>query len=249
MERIGSARVVLLGEATHGTSEFYRMRERITRDLIIKKGFRFIAVEADWPDAARVDHYVRHFQYPPSEWTAFARFPTWMWRNTEVRDFVSAHNSHIGNAEATEMATRGEYNLGQLCRREFGDQAYLVGFGTHSGTVAAASEWDGPMEVKNVQPARSDSYERLCHATGLAHFMLGLRGRCDLCGPAGLGKQRLERAIGVIYRPENELASHYFRASLPAQFDEYIWFDSTRAVTPLETAEIKGLPDTYPFGV
>ena len=87
MERIGSARVVLLGEATHGTSEFYRMRERITRDLIVRKGFRFVAIEADWPDAARVDHYVRHFQYPPSEWTAFARFPVWMWRNAEVRDF------------------------------------------------------------------------------------------------------------------------------------------------------------------
>ena len=75
---MGQHRVVLLGEATHGTSEFYRMRERITRDLIVKKGFSFVAVEADWPDAARVDHYVRHFQYPPSEWTAFARFPTWM---------------------------------------------------------------------------------------------------------------------------------------------------------------------------
>jgi erythromycin esterase-like protein len=89
MNRIGSARIVLLGEAPHGTSEFYRMRERISRELIIKKGFCFISIEADWPDAARVDHYVRHFQYPPSEWTAFARFPTWMWRNNEVRDFVS----------------------------------------------------------------------------------------------------------------------------------------------------------------
>ena len=396
MERIGSARIVLLGEATHGTCEFYRMRERITRDLIIKKGFRFVAIEADWPDAARVDHYVRHFQYPPSEWTAFARFPTWMWRNTEVRDFVSwlrkhngtvernervafhgldlyslydsirsvlnyldevdpesakvarerygcltpwqrdpatyghaaltgsypkceshvvraltdllakrrayaehdgerfldaeqnarlvanaeryyrimyygsraswnlrdshmfetlknllafhgpdskavvwAHNSHVGNAAATEMAARGEYNLGQLCRREFGEQAYLVGFGTHSGTVAAASEWDGPMEIKTVRPALPNSYEQLCHATGLARFMLGLRGRDDLCGPAGLGKERLERAIGVIYRPETELASHYFRANLPQQFDEYIWFDNTRAVTPLETAMLR----------
>ena len=406
MERIGSARIVLLGEATHGTSEFYRMRERITRDLIVKNGFRFVAVEADWPDAARVDHYVRHFQYPPSEWTAFARFPTWMWRNTEVRDFVSwlrkhngtverskrvafhgldlyslydsirsvlnyldevdpesakvarerygcltpwqrdpatyghaaltgsypicepdvvrtlsdllakrrayaehdgerfldaeqnarlvanaeryyrimyygsraswnlrdthmfetlenllsfhgpdskavvwAHNSHIGNAAATEMAIRGEYNLGQLCRRVFGDQAYLVGFGTHSGTVAAASEWDGPMEVKNVRPALPNSYEHLCHATGVARFMLGLRGRGDLCGRTGLGKEQLERAIGVIYRPETEMASHYFQAKLPEQFDEYIWFDNTCAVTPLDTAEIKGLPDTYPFGV
>jgi protein-L-isoaspartate(D-aspartate) O-methyltransferase len=406
MARIGSARIVLLGEATHGTSEFYRMRERITHDLIVSKGFRFVAIEADWPDAARVDHYVRHFQYPPSEWTAFARFPTWMWRNTEVRDFVSwlrkhngtvekgkrvafhgldlyslydsirsvlnyleevdpgsarvarerygcltpwqrdpatyghaaltgsyptceadvvhtltdllakrrayaehdgerfldaaqnarlvanaeryyrimyygsraswnlrdthmfetlknllafhgpdskavvwAHNSHVGNAAATEMAARGEHNIGQLCRKEFGDQAYLIGFGTHGGTVAAASEWGGLMEVKNVQPALPNSYEQLCHATGLARFMLGLRGRGDLCGPKGLGKERLERAIGVIYRPETERESHYFQANLPRQFDEYVWFDDTRAVTPLDTAEIKGLPDTYPFGV
>ena len=99
MQRIGSSRIVLLGEATHGTSEFYRMRERITRELIVKKGFRFVAIEADWPDAARVDHYVRHFQYPPSEWTAFARFPTWMWRNTEVRDFVSWLRKHNGTVE------------------------------------------------------------------------------------------------------------------------------------------------------
>ena len=96
MKRIGSARIVLLGEATHGTSEFYRMRARITQDLVVKKGFRFIAIEGDWPDAARVDHYVRHFNYPPSEWTAFARFPTWMWRNTEVRDFIDWLRKHNG---------------------------------------------------------------------------------------------------------------------------------------------------------
>lgn len=406
MNRIGSARIVLLGESTHGSSEFYRMRERITRELIVRKGFRFVAIEADWPDAARVDHYVRHFQYPPSEWTAFARFPTWMWRNTEVRDFVSwlrkhngtveknarvafhgldlyslydsirsvlnyldevdpqsarvarerygcltpwqhdpatyghaalngsyptcepdvvralsdlqakrrayaehdgerfldaeqnarlvanaeryyrtmyygsraswnlrdthmfetlknllafhgagskavvwAHNSHVGNAAATEMAARGEHNIGQLCREQFAEAAYIVGFGTNSGTVAAASEWNGPMEVKEIRPALPGSYERLCHATGHARFMLGLRGQPGLCGADGLGRERLERAIGVIYRPETEMTSHYFRANLPQQFDEYIWFDDTRAVTPLETAEIKGLPDTYPFGV
>jgi protein-L-isoaspartate(D-aspartate) O-methyltransferase len=406
LERIGAVHIVLLGEATHGTSEFYRMRERISRDLIVKKGFRSIAIEADWPDAARVDHYVRHFQYPPSEWTAFARFPTWMWRNVEVRDFVDwlreyngkvepnkrvafhgldlyslydsirsvlahldqvdpesakvarerygcltpwqrdpatyghaalsgsyptceadvvrtltdllakrriyaehdgerfldaeqnarlvanaeryyrimyygsraswnqrdshmfetlknllafhgsdskavvwAHNSHVGDAAATEMAARGEYNIGQLCRREFGDQAYLIGFGTHSGTVAAASEWDGPMEVKKIRPSLPGSYEQLCHTTGLARFTLNLRGRGELSGPKRLGKERLERAIGVIYRPETELASHYFRANLPRQFDEYVWFDDTHAVTPLDTAEIEGLPDTYPFGV
>nr|QIP04595.1 erythromycin esterase family protein [Bradyrhizobium symbiodeficiens] len=102
MDRIGSARIVLLGEATHGTSEFYRMRERITHDLIVKKGFRFVAIEADWPDAARVDHYVRHFQYAPSEWTAFARFPTWMWRNTEVRDFVTWLRKHNGSVEKSK---------------------------------------------------------------------------------------------------------------------------------------------------
>ena len=406
LERIGDARVVLLGEASHGTSEFYRMRERISRELILKKGFHFIAIEGDWPDAARVDHYVRHLEYPPSEWTAFARFPTWMWRNNEVRDFVNwlrehnaatkpearvafhgldlyslhtsidsvldyldqvdpgaakvarqrygcltpwqgdpatyghaaltgsyrscephvvralkdlleqrvayvehdgerffdavqnarlvanaeryyrimyygsraswnlrdehmfttlknlqtfygaggkaivwAHNSHVGDSAATEMSSRGEHNIGHLCRQEFGSDAYLVGFGTNSGTVAAASDWGGPMEIKNVQPALPKSYERLCHATGLARFMLGLRNRTDLTGAQGLGKPQLERAIGVIYRPETERASHYFQAVLPRQFDEYIWFDATRAVTPFDTAELLGLPDTYPFGV
>jgi protein-L-isoaspartate(D-aspartate) O-methyltransferase len=162
---------------------------------------------------------------------------------------VWAHNSHVGNAAATEMAARGEYNIGQLCRKEFGGNAYLIGFGTNSGSVAAASEWDRPMEIKQVRPALPGSYEQLCHATGHARFMLGLRGRGDLCCPKGLGKPRLERAIGVIYRPETELASHYFQANLSRQFDEYVWFDDTHAVTPLDTAEIKGLPDTYPFGV
>lgn len=142
------------------------------------------------------------------------------------------------------MAARGEHNIGQLCRKEFRDKAYLVGFGTHGGTVAAASEWGGPMEVKTVRPALPNSYEQLRHATGLPRFMLGLRSRGDLCGPTGLGKPRLERAIGVIYRPETEFASHYFQANLPQQFDEYVWFDETHAVTPLETAEIKGPPDT-----
>jgi len=406
LERVGDARIVLLGEATHGTSEFYRMRERISRELITNKGFRFIAIEGDWPDAARVDNYVRHLEYSPSEWTAFARFPTWMWRNNEVRDFINwlrehnaaakstarvafhgldlyslyvsirsvldylehvepdaaevarerygcltpwqgdpaayghaaligsyhtceqhvvralkdllekrvayakrdgerffdavqnarlvanaeryyrvmyygsraswnlrdehmfatlknlltfygdgskaivwAHNSHVGDSAATEMASRGEHNIGHLCRQEFGEDAYLVGFGTNSGTVAAASDWDGPMEIKKVQPALAKSYERLCHATGQARFTLGLRNRSDLTGAQGLGKPQLERAIGVIYRPESERASHYFQAVLPRQFDEYIWFDDTRAVVPFDTTELAGLPDTYPFGV
>ncbi|MGZ3309439.1 MAG: protein-L-isoaspartate(D-aspartate) O-methyltransferase [Xanthobacteraceae bacterium] len=405
LARIGDARVVLLGEASHGTSEFYRMRDRISRELIAKKGFRFVAIEGDWPDAARVDHYVRHLEYPPSEWTAFARFPTWMWRNEEVRAFVDwlrthngplqpearaafhgldlyslydsiravlsyldeidpstarvarerygcltpwqsdpatyghaaltgayptcesevavvltdllhkrraytdrdgerfmdavqnarlianaeqyyrimyygsraswnlrdshmfetlktllafygdkakaivwAHNSHIGDASATEMFARGEYNIGHLCRKEFGKRVYAIGFGTSSGTVAAASDWGGPMEIKSVVPAIAQSYEGSCHESGIASFCLDLR-QFALSGVVDVDKPRLERAIGVIYRPETELASHYFQAILPQQFDEYIWFDHTKAVTPFETKAIEEMPDTYPFGL
>jgi protein-L-isoaspartate(D-aspartate) O-methyltransferase len=405
MDRIGDARIVLIGEATHGTSEFYRMRQRISRELIERKGFSFIAIEGDWPDAARIDHYVRHAQYPASEWTAFARFPTWMWRNREVRDFVEwlrtrnhtrdadqrtafygldlyslntsiravleyldridpaaakiarerygcltpwqadpatyghatltgayetceqdvarmltdllqkqrayathdgdrfldavqnaklianaekyyrimyygsraswnlrdthmfetltallnfhgpqskgivwAHNSHVGDALATEMSARGEHNIGQLCRSAYGQETYLIGFGTHAGTVAAASDWDGPLEIKAVQPSRRDSYEGLCHATGIRHFMLPLRAAPEDV-KTQLETARLQRAIGVIYRPETELMSHYFSTVLTRQFDEYIWFDNTEAVHPLQTAELKGQPDTYPFGV
>ncbi len=405
LARIGDARVVLLGEATHGTSEFYRLRDRITRELIEKKGFRLVAIEGDWPDAARVDHYIRHLEYPPSEWTAFARFPTWMWRNNEVRAFVDwlrghnaalkpahrvafhgldlyslyssiravlkyldevdpatarvarerygcltpwqsdpatyghaaltgayrtcesevtivlkqllqqrtayagrdgerfmdavqnarlianaeryyrimyygsraswnlrdshmfvtlktllayhgpnskivvwAHNSHIGNAAATEMHSRGEYNLGELCRKEFGKRCYSIGFGTFTGTVAAASDWDGPMEIKTVQPAIAESYEHICHQTGLPAFLLNLR-TASAAILSALRKPHLERAIGVIYRPDTELASHYFQAVLPEQFDEYVWFDRTKAVAPFATNELEAMPDTYPFGL
>jgi len=405
LSRIGDARVVLIGEASHGTSEFYRMRDRISRALIETKGFNFVAIEGDWPDAARIDHYVRHREYRPSEWTAFSRFPIWMWRNNEVRAFVDwlrsyntaqkptsrvafhgldlyslydsirfvleyldnvdpetakvarerygcltlwqsdpatyghaaltgryptceadvahalrdlvqkrqayaahdgerfldavqnarlvanaeryyrimyygsraswnlrdehmfntlnsllayhgddskgivwAHNSHIGNAEATEMSARGEHNIGQLCRKEFGQNCYAIGFGTDHGTVAAASDWGGPMEIKDVRPAVKESIERLCHESESPHFMLGLRDS-NAAHAKALSKPRLERAIGVIYRPESELASHYFEVVLPRQFDEYIWFDESRAVAPLRTHELKGLPDTYPFGV
>jgi len=406
LQRIGDARVVLLGEASHGTSEFYSMREQISRALIERKGFTFIAIEGDWPDAARIDHYVRHATYSASEWTAFARFPTWMWRNHEVREFVDwlrkrnglvepgqrvafhgldlyslfssirsvlsylddvdpqtarvarqrygcltpwqtdpttygqaaltgtyqtcehevvsmlsdllqkhrayaehdgerfldavqnakliasaeqyyrimyygsraswnlrdshmfgtlqnllhfhgpeskaivwAHNSHVGDSAATEMSARGEYNIGHLCREEFGSAAYSIGFGTNSGTVAAATDWDGPMEVKKVRPALPQSYEHLCHETGGANFLLPLRNPKVAGLISALSNPRLERAIGVIYRPETELQSHYFQAVLPRQFDEYIWFDKTKAVTPFKTGELDGLPDTYPFGL
>ena len=405
VERIGDARVVLIGEATHGTSEFYRMRARITRRLIEEKGFNIVAAEADWPDAARIDHYVRHKNVPASQWQAFSRFPSWMWRNEEVREFIDwlhehnaqhaydfrcgfygldlyslynsvratiayledvdpdlamvarqrygclspweadpaayghaaltgayrncedavvkvltelyekrqdyamhdgerfldatqnaqlvtnaeryyrvmyygsraswnlrdshmfetlqnvmtfhgdtskavvwAHNSHIGDASATEMSARGEHNIGQLCRHAFGDSAYIIGFGTNCGTVAAASNWDGPMQVKSLISSHPQSYERQFHLTGLPGLLLPMRAGQELDVTEELAKPRLERAIGVIYRPESELASHYFEASLPRQFNEYIWINETRAVTPLPTKLMEGLPDTYPFG-
>jgi erythromycin esterase-like protein len=169
----------------------------------------------------------------------------------ESRAIVWEHNSHIGDARATEMSARGELNVGQLCREHFGPAAYAVGFGTDHGTVAAASQWGGPMELKRVRPAHADSYERLCHDSNVPAFALHLRDprrgelRDELLEP------RLERAIGVIYRPESERLSHYFHAALPRQFDEFVWFDETRAVTPLPSPARPGedLPETYPFGL
>jgi protein-L-isoaspartate(D-aspartate) O-methyltransferase len=162
---------------------------------------------------------------------------------------VWAHNSHVGDAAATEMSARGEHNIGQLCRKAFGDDVYAIGFGTDNGTVAAASDWDGPLEVKTVRPSLDGSYERLCHAAGQPNFLLPLNAFRTSDDEGGLLKPRLERAIGVIYRPDTELASHYFQAVLPYQFDEYVWFDTTSALHPIETHELEGLPDTYPFGL
>jgi erythromycin esterase-like protein len=405
-ERIGNAKVVLLGEASHGTSEFYRTRARITRELITRLGFTIVAVEADWPDACWIDRYVRHAGRPPASGTPFRRFPTWMWRNREVAEFVEwlrahngsvsergsqtafygldlysmygsiaavldyldqidpaaaalareryscltpwsddpasygraalsqrqhscegpvvamlldlldqrlqyawqdgerfleavqnarlianaeryyrvmyygsvaswnlrdqhmfdtlamlldsqpgaravvwEHNSHIGDAAATEMGVRGEHNVGRLCRQAFGADAYLVGFGTDHGTVVAASNWDEPMQIMSVRPARPESYERICHASQVPAFLLPLREPDRPEVREELIPARLERAIGVIYRPETERVSHYFQASLPHQFDEYIWLDETMAVAPLPTRLTGGIPDTYPFGV
>jgi protein-L-isoaspartate(D-aspartate) O-methyltransferase len=404
LRRIGDARVVLLGEATHGTSEFYRMRARITRELVERKGFTIVAAEADWPDAALVDDDIRGLHRPTRERTAFARFPTWMWRNHEVRELVDelrehnrgqpperrvgfygldlyslytsidvvldylddldpeiaavarerygclmpwepdparyghsalldrirscedqvvemlrdlldrrleyvrgdgerffdaeqnarvaaeaeryyrvmyyggphswnlrdthmfdtlrrvmnfrgassravvwAHNSHLGNAAATEMGARGEINVGQLCREAFGDDVYAIGFGTDRGTVAAASNWGEPMEIKRVRPSHEKSYEHVFHSTSIDRFLMPLREDQEL--RRALLEPRLQRAIGVIYRPETERASHYFTTHLPRQFDEVIWFDETQAVHPLETRVSVGMPETYPFGL
>jgi protein-L-isoaspartate(D-aspartate) O-methyltransferase len=162
---------------------------------------------------------------------------------------VWAHNSHVGDSAATEMSARDEYNIGHLCRKEYGNACYSIGFGTHSGTVAAASNWEEPMEIKTVRASLAGSYERLCHETGDPRFLLPLRGVSRSSQIAGLMQPKLERAIGVIYRPETELQSHYFEAVLPRQFDEYVWFDETSAVAPLRSEELEGLPDTYPFGI
>ncbi len=171
-------------------------------------------------------------------------------RGPGTKAVIWEHNSHVGNAAATEMGARGELNVGQLARETFKDAAYAIGFGTDHGTVAAASDWDGPMEIKAVRPAHPESYERVCHQAGGGAFLLPLRypRRADVRDE--LSPARLERAIGVIYRPETELASHYFQAVLPAQFDEYIWFDETHAVTALgDQRPAAGMPETYPFGL
>lgn len=405
-DRFADASVVLLGEATHGTSEFYRARAAITRRLIERHGFTVVAVEADWPDAARIDSYVRHHAMRPRRGESFIRFPTWMWRNAEVLEFadwlrgynegksperqasfhgldvyslsesmhavvayldrvdpqaseqaryrygclspwqedpakygqavahgglapceagvvqqltemlsnrldwieedgeawfdatqnarivraaeryyrsmyqganeswnlrdrhmfdtlqaimaqrgfgtktvVWAHNSHVGNAAATAMGWQGQFNIGELARLAYGDGAVLVGFGTDTGTVAAASDWGADMQIKTVRPARTDSYEHVFRRTGVARSLTDWRGADRAEVREMLRLPRLERAIGVVYRPESELYSHYFEAVLSEQFDCWVWFEQTSAVTPLGHEKPHGAPDTYPFGL
>jgi erythromycin esterase-like protein len=411
-DRFGDARVVLLGEASHGTSEFYQARAAITRRLVEHHGFTIVAVEADWPDAATIDRYVRHREPRQGEEAAFERFPTWMWRNVEVDGFIRwlrghngqrpyeqmcgfygldlynlgasmravidfldeadpeaagmarrrygclepwadeparygalalsegyarcevgvlqmlrdltqrnfdclgeecdewldaaanarlvknaeayyrvmyhgsaeswnlrdthmfetlcqlldakgpkakavvwAHNSHIGNAAFTDMGQRrNEINIGQLTKERFGERARLIGFGTHSGTVAAADDWDEPMQIKQVRPSLPDSYERMSHDSGVGRFLLDLRaGEVGREIGEALTEPRLERFIGVIYRPETERWSRYSEAILPRQFDAWVWFDETKAVTPLPGEQRPGgdaaADETYPFGL
>jgi erythromycin esterase-like protein len=171
-------------------------------------------------------------------------------RGVDAKAVVWAHNSHIGDARHTEMgAVRDELNIGQLCRESFGAESVaLIGMGTHEGTVAAADDWDGDMKVKRVNPSRSDSVERLFHDAGVARCLLDLSR--DNPAARALRSPKLERFIGVIYRPATELQSHYAEASLAQQFDAFLWFDETTAVVPLAPAHVKpGLPNTYPFGL
>jgi protein-L-isoaspartate(D-aspartate) O-methyltransferase len=170
-------------------------------------------------------------------------------RGPGAKVIVWEHNSHIGDASATEMGARGEHNVGMLCRRELGEAAYLVGFGTDHGFVAAATDWGGAMQVKAVRPALHQSYERVCHDTELPAFLLPLRDERRPGLRDELATPRLERAIGVVYRPETELQSHYFQASLPHQFDEYVWVDETSAVHPLPGPTSPDAPELFPFGI
>jgi erythromycin esterase-like protein len=172
-------------------------------------------------------------------------------KGADAKAIVWAHNSHIGNAAFTEMGmSRGELNIGQLTKEKFGAKARLIGLGTAGGTVAAADDWDEPMQVKGVRAPLPDSYERVSHRSGVDRFMLDLRE-----GEAGdelrdaLMAPHLERFIGVIYRPDTERWSHYSAAILPKQFDAWLWFDQTRAVTPLPGEQRPGADDTYPFGL
>jgi erythromycin esterase-like protein len=421
MQQIGDAHFVLLGEASHGTHEFYRERAQITKRLIREKNFNAVAVEADWPDAYRINRFVRGVSEDVEaidSLAGFKRFPTWMWRNADVLDFIGwlrehndaltndankvgfygldlyslhssiesvlaylkkvdpeaaeraryryscfdhfgedaqaygyaagfnlsesceqevvnqlielrkraaeyasrdgrvaaddfffaeqnarlvknaeeyyrsmfrgsvpswnlrdrhmaetleslvrhfgrqgqsarvvvwEHNSHVGDARATEMGERGELNVGQLVRERHGSDAVLVGFSTYAGSVTAASNWDAPAERKRVRPALRDSYEALFHEVGVPRFQISLSEG----GPAAtaLDEPRLERAIGVIYKPETERQSHYFYARVAHQFDALLHFDETRAVEPLERtpewtmAEVGEPAETFPFGL
>jgi erythromycin esterase-like protein len=172
-------------------------------------------------------------------------------KGSRAKAIVWAHNSHIGNAAFTDMGReREELNIGQLAKDKWREQARLIGLGTHTGTVAAADDWDEPMKIRRVRPSLEDSYERMSHDSGVERFLLDLReGEVDARVAGELMEPRLERFIGVIYRPDTERLSHYSHAILPRQFDGWVWFDETEAVTPLPGEQRPGEEETYPFGL
>lgn len=167
-----------------------------------------------------------------------------------AKTIIWAHNSHIGDARATQMARHGEHNIGQLVREAYGSNSFLVGFTTYTGTVSAASQWGNPVERKFVRPALAQSYEELFHTVGIPNFLLDMRNNPTIAEILNI--ERLERAIGVIYQPRTERMSHYFYAQLAQQFDAVVHFDETTAVEPLDktTQWEKGeFPETFPFGL
>jgi hypothetical protein len=169
-------------------------------------------------------------------------------RGPDAKAVVWAHNSHVGNAAATEVGQTGQHNIGQLCRQYFGDKALLIGFGTDRGTVMAASSWGAEPVVKTVRSSLQGSYGALFRAANPDQFLLDLRRGVHEPLREALSRERLERAIGVMYLPETERVSHYFRSVLPDEFDAFIWLEETRAVTPIPTSGRVGLPDGHPFG-
>jgi protein-L-isoaspartate(D-aspartate) O-methyltransferase len=218
-------------------------------------GERYFDVEQNARLVTNAERYYRTMYYAEnSSWNQRDQhmFETLLsvlrFRGERSKAVIWAHNSHIGDARATQMSARGEFNIGQLVRQKWPERCYLVGFGTDHGTVAAASEWGGPMEIKVVQASHIDSYERVCHEVKTDNFLLPLSRPLQEAMRSNLLAERLERAIGVIYRPETELQSHYFYASLPRQFDEYIWFDETRAIEPIARKAGRETPATFPFG-
>ncbi len=249
LDRIGDAKVVLLGEATHGTAEFYEMRARITRDLIEKKGFNIVAIEADWPDVSQIDRYIKGIEADVPLEKPFKRFPTWMWSNVQFSQFVESLRAMNLDGSASGGTSLYGLDLYSLHNSIGSVLQYLDGVDPE--TAAVARHRYGcltPWQKDPARPSHRNSYEYLCHQAEMDDFLLPLRHASAKLIEA-LSEPRLERAIGVIYSPETELQSHYFQAELPRQFDEYIWFDETRAVTPLGPETPKGLPETFPFGV
>jgi erythromycin esterase-like protein len=240
LDLIGAAKLVLIGEATHGTDEFYRLRAALTAALIREKRLNLIVVEAGWRDAYRVNRWVRHSaQEPDGASRATAR------QCGYAGAVVWAHNSHVGDARATQMGWWNEVSLGQLARERLAGSVFIVGFTTH-GTVTVAREWDLPAERRAITPSLAGSYERLFHSSGATQSVLpapDIRNAFET--------EYLERAIGVVYKPETERASHYFRASLAEQFDGVVHIDHTSALVPLEPWPREGadLPETHPTGV
>ncbi|OTA67985.1 hypothetical protein K449DRAFT_412688 [Hypoxylon sp. EC38] len=336
-EIFDKCKVLLIGDASHGTSEFYAARAEITKNVIEKHGFNIVAIEADWPDAEAVDRYVRHrgglakqaqrdvrdtnsvglyglnlYSLRASvravidylEQIRYSKFMLWaedpkeygletlvsafkgyetervvkdaeqyykmmyyghrescnlrdthMFETLSAKAVVWAHNSHLGDARASSKGwSRSELNIGQLCKETFGDRGALaIGCSTYQGIVAAAERWDQDMRTMQIQPTLSGSYEQLMHATGIKNFVLDLReGHCSKELIEALKEQRLERFIGVIYRPDTERQSHYSYTVLPEQFDGLIWFDETRHVGTLEVHQpptALGADETWPFGL
>jgi erythromycin esterase-like protein len=250
-------RAALAGRYRSCEGEVVRMLQDLSRrrmEEAVKDGEDLFDAQLNARLIANAEEYYRIMYYGSDE--------SWNHRDTHMfetlqllldrygdgaKAIIWEHNSHLGDALATEFGKHGQINVGQLCRQAYGDDVYAIGQGTDHGTVAAASDWEGPMEIKQVRPSHPDSYERLMHLAEMSAFFLPLTKSRNQQLTAALAARRLERAIGVIYRPDTERLSHYFDASLPRQFDEWIWFDETEAVHSLTTQQTAEHEPAHPF--